>query len=393
MLAAVAGLVAGSCGGSTGDSGGSAPCDDELSGQCGKSCTLDSECGVGLHCGGKGECTAECVDGGGDCKSGERCDATGRCVDGGGLIPNLDGGTGGFPSGDACVAFNVGFEKQIPTVVLLIDQSGSMREDFGGKPRWDAVRDALMDTSTGLVRQLQDDIRFGLALYTSQNGNEGGECPMLTEVAIQLGNYSAINAAMQAAGPEDETPTGESLALITPDLAAYPEPGDKVVVLATDGEPDTCAEPNPQNGQPEAVQAVENAFDEGIRTYVISVGSGVSDTHLQDLANAGLGRPLDGSNDAPFYVADDQDRLADAFREIVNGVRSCVFDLAGSVKMEEWGSGVIVLDGDTLEYQTDWRMRSGTELELLGEACETIKDGSHNLDVQFPCGSVQPVPQ
>ena len=28
------------------------------------------------------------------------------------------------------------------------------------------------------------------------------------------------------------------------------------VILATDGEPDTCAEPNPQNGQPEAIAAI-----------------------------------------------------------------------------------------------------------------------------------------
>ena len=34
-----------------------------------------------------------------------------------------------------------------------------------------------------------------------------------------------------------------------------PAPGDKVIVLATDGEPDTCAEPNPQNGQGVAVAA------------------------------------------------------------------------------------------------------------------------------------------
>ena len=385
-------MLLGSCSGSSGD-GGSAtdPCKEDLADLCGTDCTSDLDCPSGLFCSGD-QCTADCVPGGGQCSSSQRCNERGRCEKGGQLI-GVDGGggSGGFPSSDACVAFNVGFEKQIPTVILLIDQSGSMTNDFGGKERWDAIRDSLMDPNNGLVKALENDIRFGLALYTSFDGNSGGACPRLTEVAIKLGNYDAINTVFQAADAEDETPTGESIALITPDLAAYPEPGDKAIVLATDGEPDTCAEPNPQNGQPETIAAVNTAFAEGIRTFVISVGSGVSDAHLQDVANAGQGNP---STDAPFWVANDQSGLQNAFQTIINGFRSCVFDLDGAVEQKDWNTGTVTLDGSQLPYDdpNGWRMNSNTELELVGDACETIKDGSHNLDIQFPCGAVVPIP-
>ena len=64
-------------------------------------------------------------------------------------------------------------------------------------------------------------------------------------------------------------------------------PGPKYIVLATDGEPDTCAVPNPSNGQPEAIAAAPSSFAKGIPLFYISVGTDVSATLAQAMANAG----------------------------------------------------------------------------------------------------------
>ena len=121
-------------------------------------------------------------------------------------------------------------------------------------------------------------------------------CPLLTEVDFALDNYAAIAAAYNAADPIDETPTGDAIDAVlnriqnTPD----PSPDPTIFIVATDGEPDRCEEFNPQNGQGEAIAAVTRAFDAGVRTFIVSVGEGVvSQQHLQDMANTGLGRASD----------------------------------------------------------------------------------------------------
>src|SRR5262249_11706297 len=147
-------------------------------------------------------------------------------------------------SGSGCPGANVTITKVIPTVILLVDQSGSMTTTFGSGTRWSTVHDALLDPSSGIVMKLQDDVRFGLSLYTSKSGFAGGTCRMLDQVNVAIGNYAAIKAAFDAAQPIGDTPTGESISAVTNELAAVTTQGPKVIVLATDGEPDTCAYPH-----------------------------------------------------------------------------------------------------------------------------------------------------
>ena len=88
---------------------------------------------------------------------------------GGTFDPGVD------PSSSACGEAKVNFEKRIPYVVLLVDQSGSMNSDFGNGSRWSVLNDALLNPQTGIVKRLEDEVRFGLALYSSDDGfgNEG----------------------------------------------------------------------------------------------------------------------------------------------------------------------------------------------------------------------------
>ena len=59
-------------------------------------------------------------------------------------------------------------------------------------------------------------------------------------VSIALDNHAAIDAVYGNNNPQDETPTGESIDAVAGQLAAFEENGPKIIILATDGEPDTC---------------------------------------------------------------------------------------------------------------------------------------------------------
>lgn len=293
---------------------------------------------------------------------------------------------GGAPETDpaSCPNVEVSFTSVVPTVVLLLDQSGSMTEKFGKTTRWQAMRTALMDPTRGVVKALDGKVRFGMALYTSKNGFAGGACPLLTEVEVGLGTYASLAAKLAAAEPVNDTPTGESLAKVATSLAALDVPGPKYILLATDGEPDTCAEPNPQNGQAVAVAAAKAAKEKGVGTFVVSVGSEVSDKHLQDMANAGAGV----SSGATFYKANDPAALEAALATITAGVRSCTFTL--DAKVTDATRGVVTLDGESLAMNgaDGWKLVSPTQIELQGAACTKVKTGDHKVKATFACGDV-----
>jgi hypothetical protein len=178
---------------------------------------------------------------------------------------------------EGCPLLDVILVPQTPTLVLLVDQSLSMDADFGGDTRWNIITDVLIDPDTGIVPQFAAAMRLGLTLYTSIDGNTtGNECPMLTEVAPALDNAAPIEMVMSMAVPVGETPTGESIDVVWQQLDALDVPGRKYIVLATDGEPDTCELPDPEQGQEESVAAAAAAYEAGIPTYVLSVGTDTS---------------------------------------------------------------------------------------------------------------------
>jgi hypothetical protein len=290
---------------------------------------------------------------------------------------------------------SVSWEREIPTVVLLIDRSGSMLIPLGAQgTRWGVVRDTLLDPNSGVIAKLEGDVRFGLDLFTSLNGQQGGTCPTLEEVKPALHSYSAIKKVYEPATPLDDTPTGESIYAVTAQLVPMQEPGRKLIVLATDGNPDTCEDPKHQTpaAQAGAVKAAQEAFSQGVETFIISVASGVALDHLKDMANAGAGLPVGGATQAPYYEANDSKALSDAFNAIINGVRSCVLKINGQVDSSQAPLGKVTLDGTSLGYldANGWKLNSPSEVELTGASCNAIQQGDHAVNVVFPCGVVRP---
>jgi hypothetical protein len=301
-----------------------------------------------------------------------------------------DGDGDGNDSNDteSCPLLDVILVPQTPTLVLLVDQSLSMDEDLDGTSRWNVITNVLIDPDMGIVPQFAPSMRLGLTLYTSIDGNTtGNECPMLTEVAPALDNAAAIDMVMSMSVPIGETPTGESLDVVWQQLDALDVPGRKYIVLATDGEPDTCAAPNPQEGQPEAVAAAQAAFAAGIETFIIAVDDDVSNAHLQDMANAGQGVQM-GDPNAAFYLALNQAGLAEAFEDILAGVRSCQLDLDTPLTDEDAASCSVEVNGAIVPLgdPNGWQLNNPNEVELLGSACDALQTGTSSVQMACTCG-------
>lgn len=366
------------------------PCESKLS--CGQPCSTVEPCGDGRFCGPENTCTAQCVPGDARCGDDERCDGNGKCIPktqlGG--IGGIGNGTGG--NGGVCADVKINLDKQIPTVLLLVDQSGSMNAAFAGSDRWQVLRSSLMDPSMGVVNTLQAQVRFGLALYS---GVRDQPCPVITSVPPALNNYGAIDTAYPIPTDAilDNTPTGESIDAASELLQGVQELGQKVIVLATDGDPDSCAEPNSNGTNPPremSLEASQRAFQAGVFTFVISVAADADQAHLAELANVGQGYPRDDAMNR-VYLANDQAQLAMAFSTIVEGVRSCAFAINGTVNAGGEVDGSVVLNGTPLALNdpNGWRLSSPSTIELVGSACDTVKNSDNvALDATFPCGSI-----
>jgi len=296
-----------------------------------------------------------------------------------------------------CADVRVQASVVTPTVVVVVDQSGSMTEDFGSSDRWNSLRDSLLATPDGFIAALESQVRFGVALYTAEfdDGVLVGMCPSIQWIPPALNNFEAIDAIYGDSSqvPIGDTPTGESLDAVLDRLMMSPDPSadPTIFILATDGEPDTCAMPNPQEGQPESLAGVERAYAAGVRTFVISVGEDVSRGHLQELANAGVGVSAGGS-DAPFYVAGDDEGLRDALRAIIGGELNCVVTLSGEIQdLDRACSGRVILNGTPLvcDDPDGWRAIDGTHIELVGGACDLLQSTpAATLEATFPCDLV-----
>lgn len=421
---------------------------------CGNSCDTTEECPSGQYCTSEGTCQQECEPETDDpiCPA-NYCSQDGKCTTRNNVIIDPMGGAGGGGNNpnEECIDVEVDFEPQIPNVVLLIDQSGSMTGSDGNFDdtvndaigagtytawdcgdeedwRWNVVRNVLLHPENGVVKPLEDSVRFGLALYSSDNGPiRGSECPLLTEVDLAFGTHEEMLDNFECSDLEEDTPTRESLTAVAEKLNALDFDGPKVIVLATDGLPDSCHCPdwgnqNPSSDNPpddcynteenqvmrggelmspehaeqyDVVQEAARIHEEyGITIEVINVGTASLQAHLDDIAEHGgatSGASINGFNPAA---------LTDAFRSIIDGVRSCAIDLDGEITAGKENTGTIRLDVDataeieweelTYNDENGWVKNSATQIELVGTACETIKTGDHELDISFPCGAFRP---
>lgn len=380
------------------------PCEDVTPPpeDCGEACDGDSECGAGTYC--EGTCVFQCTqDPEFACPGMNACNSSGRCVP----IFTGTGGTGNSGGGSSCQSVEVTPTRSIPNVMFLVDQSGSMTSGFSmGQDRWQAARSAI----TTVVSDKEEIVRFGLTTYTSDDGND--PCPLLPvagdpeaaspRVDFGLNNASAIGNSTTypldyPSDAGDETPTGDSLDLLVSVIQGNPPPaeGPTIIVLATDGEPDSCEQPNPNptdQARQEAVDAAAAAHALGIDVFVLWVGdlddnpADPTRSHMQDVADAGV----DGTGFV--YVGDDPVSLSDAFETIISDSISCdvEIDKPFADTQEACDEGDVQLNGVPLACPSEWRVKPGFDnvIELVGSACTQFKSEASTFTAVFTCGAI-----
>jgi hypothetical protein len=313
------------------------------------------------------------------------------CGDGGRCASADAGLDAEADAGCANVHFTPTYTK--PSVELLLDRSGSMAFTDIAPTRFGALRTALTGAG-GAVTTTQTNVYFGAALFA---GDES-PCPpnaSLDGFAVPraLDNAASIDALIQNNPPgSSTTPTAVWISAVANDFGTNPPPtgSPPIILLATDGIPNSCSSGS-DNGA--AVAATQAAYAAGVRTFVIGL-AGLSTQFLQDVANAGTGKPIAQppgcTGCAPFYTASDATSLASGLAAIVGGVISCDLAISGRVDANNAFQGVVTMNGNTLTYGTDWTVDpSGTTLQLLGSACDTFKSASNpTVDASFPCAVV-----
>jgi hypothetical protein len=299
---------------------------------------------------------------------------------------------------DACTQLRTPLvlAARTPSVLILLDHSSSMFE-FG---YWEPVKQRVLE----VVTRFEREVRFGLTTYT---GERNGMCPAVTVSAeLAPNNADALGRAYaDLVEPpfKGETPTAAALLQVANLLADDTRPGDKFIVLVTDGDPDFCDDGRTACAQDAVVAAVQSAYARGITTLAFRVGDQVAADHLVDVANAGSGQPVAtrsaAGEDCPGFGASYAEasggaRFHDvlgpqsALPTVIASLRSCVFDLQDQAGIDDALDGVAVeLDGAEIasEEPDGFRTNSPTELELLGASCERWRTPEVRLSFTRPC--------
>ena len=345
--------------------------------------------------------------GGSSAAGGAGRDAFGNLIGGGPNDPkggtgSAAGGTGvaGAPTRNpdgSCSGGQARTSTAVPRVILVLDGSCSMSTNYPANgpdatrcsnnpaSRWSQLQGALLDPTTGVVTRLQDKVEFGVAVFGTQP-----MCPITaTPINPALGNLAAISGAVGAQPPGQYTPTGAALDWVydnmilgdTPDMVHGPQ----IVILATDGQPNSCD--NPMTNYQPSLDALMKGKAKNVTTYVISLADAGTDfqTHLQQLAD--LGSP---NGTGHLYQPSNREELAADLELLIGGAVGCDLALNGTVSQgKECDGSVVTLNGDKLECNgpDGWILADSRHIRVQGAACDRLKNNADAiLTATFPCG-------
>ena len=266
------------------------------------------------------------------------------------------------------------FMPVAPNILLILDQSGSMRSD-GKMTKAKNALDIMAD-------RLATEVRFGLVTFGIQNQgcNPSRKLPMGTHTA------AAIKASYANVFPDGGTPTANALQ----DSASqrwFSEQNDvlddvrpKAIVLITDGETSRgCG-----GGHNGAVQSVTTTLqNENVKTYAVGFGSGADIGQLNELAQAG------GTNN--YYNASDANTLVSVLEMIARDVISCSYVLATPPQdpSKIWVNvnGTQIPREATNGFAYD---AAANTVTINGTACTTLQAGdpaTTQVEIEFGCAT------
>lgn len=327
----------------------------------------------------------------------------------GGGVGNATGGAGGTTGGikKACVEGSAQASRVVPTVMLVLDGSCSMSTDYPStsgmsatrcedspNSRWSALRNVLLAPTDGIVTRLEGVVQFGAAVYGTEP-----TCPIPGMIVTPtLMNRAAIEAQYPTVPPGRYTPTGPALdqvydQVLAP-MAAAPDRGDGplIILLATDGEPNSC-DAATTNYQP-SIDAVTRIAGGDVTTYVVSLAAAAGEfhDHLQQLANIGQKQdPAAGT--APLYEPANPEQLSADLELLIGGAVGCDVALNGTIDAGGECLGEVTLNGFALACNdaNGFVLTDERHIRLQGTACDQFMSGSSAMvHVSFPCSVFRP---
>lgn len=279
--------------------------------------------------------------------------------------------------------------KAPATVLIVMDRSGSMEGD-----KWEQTKAAI-----ATVLEVHGPyINFGLLLFPPKSGG-GCVLPGKADVDFALNNGPVIVDTMQAVGTGGGTPTGGALQAALQIFNQAQPPGDRIVVVATDGKPNCAIDcgkcgcafgcdflcfNEDQCAEDEVFSAVSSLAAQQAKVYVVGIaGSGGAKSVLNKMAELG-GTALPG--DPKYYDTASGADLATALDAIAGSVGSCSVPLTIPP-----GTAFVILEIDGQKVLKDpthtdgWDLLEGDVMQLYGSACEAASHEGSKVEVTYVC--------
>jgi hypothetical protein len=316
----------------------------------------------------------------------------------------------------SCSPGSITLVKADPTVMFVLDRSGSMGGQLGttngNQSRWQILTAAL----TSALPPVNLTMEVGALLFpTGSGGRNQMSCNVAStpDLEPELLNVPILLALMLDNTPAGETPTSDALNSAATALGnVRAATNARALVLATDGapncnamlDPSTCRCANATNDRAcsnstmcldatRTVDTIASIEERGIPTFVIGIETGgdadFTDV-LNDMATAG-GRPQSGAQ--KYYAGDSEADLTSALVAIRNQVGACTF-LTTSVPSAD-GTITVVVDGTTIPFDATatngwaWADKPNGQIIFAGDACALVTSTSSPTvvaDVQCDLG-------
>ena len=297
--------------------------------------------------------------------------------------------TEGESDGGACQEFSDALAPVAPSVLMVLDRSGSMMDgqfdlEDPDKTRWQA----LYESVEGLVMQdnFNDYIQFGAKTFSTKGWGSCGVSPGV-DVDFSLGNGANILANLPPAESEVNggTPTQAALEISLDYMREHEAEGSKVLLLVTDGGIG-CAE-DEDAALAEIVADLNVALEvDQIVTYVVGIAPKYNSakTQLEAMAAAG------GTGD--YIEASDAASLSDAIDSVVASsyTDSCYLQLDNPPPFPDLVE--VEVDGSYWDQVGDcsegdgwtWANDEMTRILLCNSACDALIE-TQEANVEFHC--------
>ena len=246
--------------------------------------------------------------------------------------------------------------------------------------RWNSVKPAVQKTLSSTKY-----VNWGLKFFPSDPTSNCGVTSTM-EVPIASDTSATIQTQIDSAKPSLGTPTAAALSAATAYLKTVTDTNNKVILVATDGQPNCGGTPANINtvDMTGAFVAATAANAAGFPVYVVGIGPNLD--NLTELAAAG------GTKD--YYPVSSPQQLADALTAIGNKVGSCSFkaydmppdpnNFAVYVNKQKVDQGAA--DGWTYDA-------SSQSIVLTGSNCDDVNAGKDTtVQILFGCPGGPPFP-